>query len=148
MMENTAKTQLYRLILCLGFSLYSAAVLAEPLNVKLGLWRVEPTKASNSSAKQKLSCITKESLEKTPRPFMSHCTQTLLNSNGSSAEWEIACENGKNTRWKMLAISPEQIESSSTPVGTVSKNAQVMKSQAKWVSADCGDVKAVFPAVK
>jgi len=133
--------------------LFLSPAYAEPLNVKLGRWSIEPEKANNIKDRTpKYSCITEEVLASASRHNMVlSCTGTLLpTSNRTIAEWALTCPDGKITKWKMIARSAELIENFSTPLdygNTANADRYSAKSIAKWLSTDCGTA-PLFPKVK
>ena len=90
------------------------------------------------------SCVTQADLD---RPFQSperaaeKCTQTVVNSSATQAEYKIQCSGSSAHQGVMHieALSREQVKESFTMNagnGTVSS-----EGSSRWLSADCGTVK-------
>jgi hypothetical protein len=93
------------------------------------------------------SCITRDNLD---RPFKGqdkeeHCSNTIVTATRTKAEYKFQCsgEEARNGVMKTEALSRESIKNSMLMQVNSGKGSISNESTGKWISADCGKVKAV-----
>lgn len=93
-------------------------------------------------------CLTKEDLQKGVM-FMADkkgCTQTVMTSNSSQADVQVACENeGLKTQWTVHLQAANSKNVKGSIHAAASGGGDTMNSEStftsKWTGASCGDIK-------